>query len=89
MEAELDAQGLTLRLSHQEALLLGISVRAGYETVSQAEYYIRHGLSEPAMEHLAAFLIGAGEAPPTSVEIPIEPGVEEVENPRRPRPGRA
>jgi hypothetical protein len=34
-------------MSHPEAERLAFALRAGYETVSRAEYYIRNGLSQP------------------------------------------
>ena len=41
MEIQLDQSSVTLKLTPDEAERLGVALRAGYETASRAEYYIR------------------------------------------------
>jgi hypothetical protein len=84
----IDDASVTLRLTHAEALRLGVAIAAGYETVSRAEYYIRTGLSEPELRQIAQVLTGQLEPSTQHISLPLEAGVEEIENPRRPRPPR-
>jgi len=86
MDLKIDADSITLRLAHDEAMRLGIAIAAGYETISRAEYFIRTGLSEPIMRQISGVLTNSREASPGSERIPLTAGVEETENPRRPRP---
>jgi hypothetical protein len=88
MELEVEGDGVTLRLTREEAIRLGVAVAAGYESVSRAEYYIRTGLSEPGMNRVAQTLMSLPEQSQHRQSIPVEAGVEEVENPRPPRPPR-
>jgi hypothetical protein len=86
MDIVADEDGVHVRLSRDEAFRLFLALRAGWETVSTAEYYIRHGLSQPNIEAVAGHLRSLAEARTGRVSIPLEVGVEAVENPRRPRP---
>lgn len=76
---------VVLQLDRSEAARLAVALGAGYETVSRAEYYIRTGLSEEGVRAIVQALerVRLGDE---SGELPFEAGVEEVENPRRPRP---
>jgi len=77
-----------VRLTRAEAQRLCASIAAGYEGVSRAEYFIRTGLSEPAMRRIVEELGEAMEYPQGNVSISLDAGVEEIENPRRSRPHR-
>jgi hypothetical protein len=83
----IDAEGGTvvLRLTSDEAERLAAAIRADHETVSRADYYIRYGLSRPEVRVLADAIAGAATRREGSRSVPLCPGVEEVENPRRPR----
>ena len=72
---------VTVKMSREEAARLGFALRAGYETTSRAEYYIRTGLSQPVVREIAGRLIAADSA-----TIDLAAGVEETENPRHPIP---
>jgi hypothetical protein len=85
VEIHIDGDAISLRLSRAEAERLGVAIAAGYETVSRAEYYIRTGLSQPAVREIADVLTSL-EPSTQSASIDLDAGVEEVENPRRPRP---
>jgi len=82
VDIQIEGDSVTVQMTRDEAARLGFALRAGFETTSRAEYYIRTGLSQPALREIAATLI-ASEVP---VSIELASGVEEVENPRRPRP---
>lgn len=69
-------------MTRDEAARLGFALRAGYETTSNSEYFIRTGLPQSALREIAAALI-AGDS---STEIPLIPGDEEAESPRSPGP---
>lgn len=85
MEIHIEGHEVSLRLTRAEAERLGVAIAAGYETVSRAEYYIRTGLSQPVLRQIADVLTSAATmAPAASIEL--DAGVEEVENPRRPKP---
>lgn len=88
MEFEIEDDAVTLRLSQDEAIRLGVAIAAGYESVSRAEYYIRTGLSEPGMRRIAEALKRPSGQSPLRESVPVEAGAEEIENPRRPRPPR-
>lgn len=86
MELDIAGETVTLRLTLTEATRLGVAIAAGYEAVSRAEYFIRTGLSEPVMRLVAEALMNVpGESSPLKT-ILMDAGVEEIENPRRPRP---
>ena len=88
MELEVTGDAVTMRLTQTEATRLGVAITAGYEAVSRAEYFIRTGLSEPAMRRVAEALMNTSGEPSPIKTIPVDAGVEEIENPRRPRPSR-
>lgn len=85
MEIRIHDDEVSLRLTTAEAERLGVAIAAGYETVSRAEYYIRTGLSQPVVRQIADVLTSA-EGSTQAASIELAAGVEEVENPRRPRP---
>jgi hypothetical protein len=72
-------------LTPDEACRLGLSIAAGYETLSRAEYYSRTGLSEPVMQQIANWLTAVPDNWVEGVTLRLHPGNEEVENPPRPR----
>lgn len=82
MEIRPSAESVTVEMTREEAARLGFAMRAGYEAISRPEYYIRTGLSQPLVREIARVLIEAEAA----VVIELARGIEEVENPRRPRP---
>ena len=86
MDLEVGEDSVILRLAHDEAMRLGIAIAAGYEAISRAEYFIRTGLSEPVMRQIAEALTKVDEGYLGSERILLAAGVEEIENPRRPRP---
>ncbi len=55
-------------------------------SLSQAEYFIRTGLSKANTLEVVAELLAAVRADSAHTEVELSGGVEEIENPRRPRP---
>lgn len=86
MEISKDGTAVTIRMTEEEAARMSVALGAGYESVSRAEYFIRTGLAEEAVRAIARVLRDGV----TGMEerLPLEPGVEAQENPRRPRPPR-
>jgi hypothetical protein len=76
---------VVLRLTSDEAKRLARAIRADHETISRAEYYIRYGLSRPEVGALADAVAEAARGD-VRQSVPLTTGVEEAENPRRPRP---
>lgn len=85
MEIRVGDNAVEVRLTCAEAQRLCASIAAGYEGVSRAEYFIRTGLSKPAMRRIVEELSDALENSRGNISIPLDAGVEEIENPRRPR----
>jgi hypothetical protein len=85
-EVRREDQEVVLRMSAQEAELLSFALRAGFETTSRAEYWIRHGVAQPSVRDVAAGIYEVATGQRDSATTTVEPGVESVENPRRPRP---
>ena len=56
-----DGQVVVMRVSPQEAELLSFALRAGFETTSRAEYWIRHGVAQPSVRALSAALYESRE----------------------------
>lgn len=84
MDIHFDENAVLLRLSREEAERLGVAIAAGWDTASRPEYFIRTGLSQPVVRRIADAL--TSESPSsTSIALPLGPGIEEVENPRRRR----
>ena len=54
VEVSRDYDAVVMRMSPQEAELLSFALRAGYETTSRAEYWIRHGVAQPSVRALHA-----------------------------------
>ena len=77
---------VVMRMSSEEAELLSFALRAGFETTSRAEYWIVHGVAQPSVRALAAGIYEVATGQRDSTRTTVEPGVEAVENPRRPRP---
>lgn len=88
MDIRVENGAVEVRLTHAEARRLCASIAAGYESVSRVEYFIRTGLSEPAMRRIVEELGDALANPNSEISIPLDPGSEEIDNPRRPRPRR-
>jgi hypothetical protein len=84
MEVGCDDAGVSIALSRGEVSRLAVAIAAGYETVSRAEYFIRTGLSQPSVAQIVAALFSATD--PSHRTLALEPAVEAVENPQRPRP---
>ena len=82
MEIRPNDESVTIEMTREEAARLGFAVRAGYEALSRSEYYIRTGLSQLLIREVAHALIKSEE----TVMIELDLGIEEIENPRRPRP---
>jgi hypothetical protein len=87
MEIDVADTSVTVVLTHDEALNLGVALTEGFAGVSRPEYFIRTGLSRPEVQRFARALTDARKGPPGSRTLALADGVEEVENPRRPRPG--
>jgi hypothetical protein len=77
---------VVMRMSRQEAALLSFALRAGYETTSRAEYWIRHGVAQPSVRALQNAVHAVATHERDSANCALEPGVEAEENPRRSRP---
>lgn len=88
MEIETLNDSAVVRLTNAELQSLGLVVLEGCYTMSRAEFFIRTGLSQSNMTDVARALLAAPKESAESISIPIEDGVESVENPRRPRPPR-
>ena len=73
-------------MSSEEAKLLSFALRAGFETTSRAEYWIRNGVAQPSVRLLTAAIYEVASGETGSSESALDPGVEAIENPRRPRP---
>jgi hypothetical protein len=86
MELDVTDTSVAVFLTHDEALRLGVALTAGCETVTRAEYFIRTGLSEAEVRRVAGALMDAHSGPTGPQTLSLAAGVEEVENPRRPRP---
>ena len=86
VNVEAEGGTVVLRLTSDEAERLAVAIRADHETVSRAEYYIRYGLSRPEVCVLADAVAEAAARGNLGQSVPLTPGFEEVENPRRPRP---
>ena len=86
VEISREDQEVVMRMSSEEGKLLSLALRAGFETTSRAEYWIRNGVAQPSVRALAAGLYEVASAQQGSFQTTLEPGVEAVEHPRRPRP---
>lgn len=82
VDIQVEGDSVTVQTTRDEAARLGFALRAGCETTSRAEYYIRTGLSQPVLREITAALIAAESL----LSIELASGVEEIENPHRPRP---
>jgi hypothetical protein len=87
MDLRFDVDSVSIRLSRDEGERLGVALLAGCGSMSRAEYYIVTGLAKPVVEQLAEVLMRSGPGS-SSATVELGPGVEEIENPRFPRPPR-
>lgn len=62
MEIRLEGDFVSVEMTRDEAARLGIALRAGYESTSRSEYYIRTGLSQSVVREIAGALIATDEA---------------------------
>jgi hypothetical protein len=76
-----------IRLDYAEAERLWSAIQVGTE-LSRAEYYIRTGLSQPNVLEILDVLWARVDECVGEVSVPLAPGLEAEENPRRPRPPR-
>lgn len=86
MELGSAEDGVTITLTYDEARRLGISIDAGCETVTRAEYYIGTGLSELLMQQVADWRTAPRRRASSALILALDAGDEEVENSRRPAP---
>lgn len=86
IEIARDSEALVMRMSVEEGERLAFALRAGYETTSRAEYWIRHGLAQGDVRGLVAAIQRAAHEEGQTVRARLETGIESEENPRRPRP---
>jgi hypothetical protein len=86
VDIEAQDNGVILRLTRDEATRLSLAISAGYETTSRTEYYIRYGLSLPEVRNLADTIEHVATTGEGGRSVPLASGVEQAENPRRPRP---
>jgi hypothetical protein len=82
---EVENETVSVRMTHAEAKRLGLALRE-YLALSQAEYFIRSGLSQTEVAQVADLLIEVDELPFGSRSLLLSDGVAAIENPRRPRP---
>jgi len=88
MDVRVDGDRVELVLTADEAQRICGAIETGYIGVSRAEYYIRTGLSKPAIEEMVHAVSAAADEDVASLSVAVEAGVELVENPPRPRPAR-
>jgi hypothetical protein len=74
-----DEDDAVVRMTREEAQRLSFAISAGYETVSRAEYYIRHGLSQPQVRQLVDAINTTVSLRHAEISVPLEPGIEEIE----------
>lgn len=86
VEITKEDDAVVLRMSSLEAELLSFALRAGYETTSRPEYWIRHGVAQPSVRALQGAVYEVATGQRASSDCPLEAGVEAQENPRRRRP---
>jgi hypothetical protein len=86
VEISREDQEVVVRMSSDEAELLSFALRAGFETSSRAEYWIRHGVAQESVRAVASGLYEVATGGRASCRTTVEPGIEAEENPRRPRP---
>lgn len=87
MKLRSTGQSVELQLTTDEAMSLAVLLVEA-SSVSQAEFYIRTGLSRSNIYEVTDLIKSAAKGEVLNTSIPIEEGVESVENPRRPRPSR-
>lgn len=86
MDVRVQGELVEMGLTHDEAQRLCFAVQEGYMGLSRAEYFIRTGLSRPAVEALVHALSALVDKRSGAVTLALEPGMEEAESPRRARP---
>lgn len=75
---------VTISMTREESVRLGVAVMAGYETLTRAEYFIRTGLSEAVMREV--FLLLTSDESAADEAFDLRAGVERDENPYHQRP---
>jgi hypothetical protein len=85
VEISKNGEEVVLSMPSEEAELLSFALRAGFETTSRAEYWIRNGVAQPSVQALAAGVYEVASGQRGSFQTTVEAGVEDVENPRGPR----
>lgn len=88
MDVRVEEEIVAFAMTRDEAQRLCFAVQEGYMGMSRAEYFIRTGLSQPQVEKLVHTLSAVADLQSGVMAIALEPGIEEIENPRRPRPAR-
>lgn len=88
MDVRVSEEIVAFAMTRDEAHRLCFAVQEGYMGLSRAEYFIRTGLSKPQVEGLVQALSALADRQSGDISIVLEPGIEEIENPRRPRPAR-
>ena len=63
---------VVLRMSAQEAELLSFALRAGFETTSRAEYWIRHGVAQPSVRAFSGAVYEVATAECESSEVLLD-----------------
>ncbi|WP_410790084.1 hypothetical protein [Kribbella sp. C-35] len=86
MDVRVEGEIVEVAMTPDEAQRLCFAVQEGYVGISRAEYFIRTGLSKPAIETLVHAMSAVVDKRSGEVTLALEPGIEEIENPRRPRP---
>jgi hypothetical protein len=85
MNIRISDKTVQIQLTHSEARRLCSAIETGYDGLSRAEYYIRSGLSKPAVTEIVLALHSALDASGGNLDLALDAGIEELENPRRPR----
>lgn len=86
MDVKVDAHSVVISLTNSEARRLCVAIAEGGEGISRSEYFIRTGLSKPAVVDFVNRFFAMLDDVPNSAALSLEAGIEEIENPRRPRP---
>ncbi|GAB2648958.1 hypothetical protein GCM10009743_25760 [Kribbella swartbergensis] len=85
MDIRVSDEIVEIQLTHDEARRLCSAIATGYEGLSRAEYYIRSGLSMTTVSEIVQALQVMLDGSGGHLDRPLDAGVEEIENPRRPR----
>ncbi|WP_432544122.1 hypothetical protein [Kineococcus sp. SYSU DK002] len=88
MDVERRGSVVTVSLEPDEASRLAAALTEATLVLSRAEHWMRVGCPKAAVEHLSDTLLLAARGQEGVVRVPLPPGEESQENPRRPRPRR-